>query len=226
MNKKYLIAFDFDGTLYPLVPYDSEQRLVLSTAKGRGHLNRVRAKRMVLKDRQGRMGLGEFNQRYHDLLGGCTPSHIEKVAKDISSLVDPKQFTLLKDLSEKADLAILSCGTENIIHAFLSLHKIDHHFFQVSGKSLIFNKDSKPDILCTIGNPEEKRAVFANLKKEYTHTIAIGDGPTDIPMLQEADLGLIIDWNKGEAKYSFATYTDLHTTLERCLTYLEKADEA
>ncbi|MBI9093794.1 MAG: haloacid dehalogenase-like hydrolase [Sphaerochaeta sp.] len=226
MQKKFLITFDFDGTFYPLYPYDSEQRLILSTARVRGHLNRVRAKRMVLKDRQGEMALGEFNRRYHDLLSGCTHSQIEEVAKELFNLVDPKQYSLLKDLSTKADLAILSCGTENIIRAFLSLHKIDHHFFQVSGKSLHFNKGSKPDIVCTIGNPEEKRAAFATLKKNYVHTIAIGDGPTDIPMLEEAELGLIIDWSGEDTKYPFETYSDLHSALERCLTYLEKAEEA
>lgn len=226
MNKKYLIAFDFDGTLYPILPYDSEQRLVLATAKNRGHLNRLRAKRMVQKDNEGKMRLGEFNRRYHDLLGGCTSSQIEEVAADLFSLVDPNQFSLLKNLADKADLAILSCGTENLIHRFLALHKIDHHFFQVSGKSLHFNKGAKPDIKYTIGNPEEKRAVFAKLKSTYTQSIAIGDGPTDIPMLKEADLGLIIDWSGGEKKYPFETYTDLDTSLKRCLAYLEKAEEA
>lgn len=226
MKKKNLVAFDFDGTLYPIHPYDSEQRLVLSTAKGRGHLNRVRANRMVQKDREGRMGMGEFNRRYHDMLGGCTPSHIEQVAADLYALVDPKQFSLLKELSEKADLAILSCGTENIIHAFLSLYKIEHHFFLISGKSLHFNEGSKPDILCSIGSPEEKRSVFAELKKGYTNSIAVGDGPTDIPMLEEADLALVIDWSGKEAKYPFETYADLHSTLQRCLSYLDKAQEA
>lgn len=226
MKKKNLVAFDFDGTLYPLVPYDSEQRLVLSTAKNRGHLNRVRAKRMVLKDSEGRMDLGEFNRRYHDLLVGCTAEQIEEVALDLFALIDTEQFALLQELSAKADLAILSCGTENIIHSFLSLHKINHHFFQVSGKSLHFGKNSKPDISCTIGSPNEKRSVFAELKGQYTHAIAVGDGPTDIPMLEEADLGLIIDWNGKAARYPFETFPDLHSTLKRCLTYLEKAEEA
>ena len=226
MKKKNLVAFDFDGTLYPLVPYDSEQRLILSTAKNRGHLNRLRAKRMVQKDREGRMGLKEFNTRYHDLLGGCTPAQIEEVAKDLFTLVDSKQFVLLKELSEKADLAILSCGTENIIHSFLCLHKIDHLFFQVSGKSLHFNNGPKPDITCSIGSPEKKSSVFVELKGKYSHAIAVGDGPTDIPMLKEADLGLIIDWSGKAAKYPFETYPDLHSTLQSCLAYLEKADEA
>ena len=226
MKKKNLIAFDFDGTLYPLLPFDSEQRLVLSNAKGRGHLNRLRAKRMVLKDSEGRMDLGEFNRRYHDLLGGCTPSQVDEVAGDLYALVENEQFALLEELSKKADLAIISCGTENIIHAFLSLHKIDHHFFLVSGKSLHFDKGSKPAIKCTIGSPDEKRKVFAKLKKKYTHSIAVGDGPTDIPMLEEADLGLIIDWKGEKARYPFETFSDLHTALNRCLSYLEKAEEA
>jgi len=226
MNKKYLIAFDFDGTFYPLLPYDSEQRLVLTTAKGRGHLNRVRAKRMVQKDREGRMGLGEFNRRYHDMLGSCTPALIEEVAEDLFALVERKQYSPLKILSEKADLAILSCGTENIIHAFLAKHAIEHYFFLVSGKSLHFGEGSKPSIITTIGSPEEKRSVFSALKEKYDRTIAVGDGPTDIPMLEEADLGLIIDWRGKGAKYPFDTYADLHTSLERCLTYLEKAEEA
>jgi len=226
MKKKYLIAFDFDGTLYPLLPYDSEQRLVLTTAKGRGHLNRVRAKRMILKDKQGKMAHGEFNRRYLEFLGGCTHSHIEEVATELFSLVESKQFNLLKKLSEKADLAILSCGTENIIHAFLSLHKIEHHFIQVSGKSLHFEGGTKPSIRTTIGSPEQKRSVFSDLKNQYSCTIAVGDGPTDIPMLEEADLGLIIDWSGERAKYPFETFSDLHTALERCIAYLEKAEEA
>ena len=226
MKKKYLIAFDFDGTLYPLLPYDSEQRLVLSTAKGRGHLNRLRAKRMVQKDSEGRMGLGEFNRRYHDLLGGCTPAQIDEVADDLFALVEKEQFSLLKSLSGKADLAILSCGTENIIHAFLSKHAIEHHFFQVSGKSLHFGEGTKPTIRTTIGSPIEKRSVFSELKKQYSRTIAVGDGPTDIPMLGEADLGLIIDWQGKGAKYPFETFADLHSVLQRCVSYLEKAEEA
>lgn len=223
MKKKHLVAFDFDGTLYPLVPYDSEQRLVLSTAKNRGHLNRLRAKRMVIKDSEGNMDLGEFNRRYHDLLGGCKPSQIDEVASDLFALVDPDQFTLLKTLAQKADLAILSCGTENIIHSFLALHGIDHHFIQVSGKRLHFSKESKPDISVTIGNPDQKREVFSELKKEYTLSIAVGDGPTDIPMLEQADLGLIIDWSGKKARYPFETFSDLHTTLARCISYLEEA---
>ncbi len=223
MKKNNLVAFDFDGTLYPLVPYDSEQRLVLSTAKDRGHLNRVRAKRMVVKDSEGRMDLGEFNRRYHDLLGGCTPNHVEEVAEDLFALVDPKQFTLIKALSEMADLAILSCGTENIIHSFLALHKIDHHFIQVSGKRLYFDNPVKPSIKCTIGSPEEKKEVFVKLKSKYAQAIAIGDGPTDIPMLEQADLGLIVDWSGEEARYPFETFADLHSALERCLAYLREA---
>ncbi|MDY0289404.1 MAG: haloacid dehalogenase-like hydrolase [Sphaerochaeta sp.] len=226
MNKKNLVAFDFDGTLYPLIPYDSEQRLVLSTARDRGHLNRLRAKRMVAKDNQGRMGLGEFNRRYHDLLGGCTPSHVQQVASDLSALMDSEQFSLIEALAQKADLAILSCGTENIIHSFLTLLGIEHLFFQVSGKRLHFENAGKPSISVTIGSPQEKRSVFAELKSKYSHSIAIGDGPTDIPMLEEADLGLIIDWHGEEAKYPFETFSDLHTTLERCLAYLEKVEQA
>lgn len=178
---------------------------------------------MVVKDNEGRMGLGEFNRRYHEMLGGCTPSHVQQVASDLVSLVDREQFVLLKSLAQKADLAILSCGTENIIHTFLTLLEIDHHFFQVSGKSLHFENAGKPSISVTIGSPQEKRSAFAELKSNYTHTIAVGDGPTDIPMLEEADLGLIIDWNGEEAKYPFETFSDLHSALERCLDYLDKA---
>ncbi|MDT4762891.1 HAD family hydrolase [Sphaerochaeta sp. PS] len=224
MQKKNLVAFDFDGTLYPIIPYDSEQRLILTNAKERGHLNRLRAKRMVKKDREGRMAHGEFNQRYLDLLGGCTPSQVDQVARDLSSLVDPSQFLLLEELSRHAELAILSCGTENIIHSFLAQHGIDHHFFMVSGKNLEFSsKGSKPSMVCSIASPEQKRAVFADLKRGYSHAIAVGDGPTDIPMLEQADLGLIIDWKAEPVRYPFETYTDLTSTLKRCLSYLESA---
>lgn len=226
MRKKNLIAFDFDGTLYPIVNYDSEQRLMLRTARDRGLLARIRTQRAVRKDQRGDMLLDEFNHRYAKHLVGCKASFIDEVAQDLFSLVDIEQFRLLESLAEKADLIILSCGSENIIHKFLSLHKIDHLFKQVSGKSLHFGQGSRPTMQCTIDGPEGKRTILADLKQSYEQTIAIGDGPTDIPMLEEADLGLIINWDASPKQYPFASYTDLHTALERCHSYLDKAREA
>lgn len=53
MREKSLTIFDFDGTLYPINTYDSEQLLILSAAKERGVLFKKRGKHFIAQDQRG-----------------------------------------------------------------------------------------------------------------------------------------------------------------------------
>ena len=137
--------------------------------------------------------------------------------------VSPSQFDLLKELGNHADMAIISCGTENLIHAFLNQLGLSAHFFFIRAKELEFTTNSAPSLHMHVETPEKKQTILAQLKKDYTRCIALGDGPTDLPMLSEADLGLIIDWTGKNHPYPYERYPDFYSACKRCLTYLQSA---
>jgi phosphoserine phosphatase len=68
MSKRACITFDFDGTLYPIAPYDSEQRLIRKVASTKGTLFRQRAKRLILQDQKGTLIGDAFHKRYAHLV--------------------------------------------------------------------------------------------------------------------------------------------------------------
>jgi phosphoserine phosphatase len=61
-RRTVLIAFDFDGTLYPLRPYDSEQRLLMKAVENRSTQERTEAMQAVRNDMEGLLSLGEFTE--------------------------------------------------------------------------------------------------------------------------------------------------------------------
>jgi phosphoserine phosphatase len=73
-----LIAFDFDGTLYPFAPYDSEELLMLLASRSRGELIRARAKRAVAKDMAGKSSLEVFDRDYLRYAKGATMQTIRE----------------------------------------------------------------------------------------------------------------------------------------------------
>ncbi len=77
-----------------------------------------------------------------------------------------------------------------------------------------------------IHTPEAKRSALEQLRPMYRTIVAVGDGPTDIPMLEAADLGLIMNWNTGEAPYPFETHHSLPSLCNRIEGYLLSAEEA
>lgn len=226
MKKENLIAFDFDGTLYPIKFHDSEQLLILASVHDKGCLKRMIAKRVVQKDMQGKMIHGEFNRRFSQYMKYVTPNMIQEVATAVAKKVAPSQFDPLRTLSDYADLAIISCGTENLIHAFLEQLNLSNLFIFIQGKELLFETKVAPSIHMHVESPLKKQTILAELKKDYTRCIALGDGPTDLFMLSEADLGLIIDWTGKSSHYPYKQFPDLASACQHCLSYLQSAPEA
>lgn len=223
MSKRDCVLFDFDGTLYPIAPYDSEQRLLRKNAEGKGTLFRMRTKRLIAQDQAGKLLDGAFHRQYARLIRSVTPKMIEDVAHDVSFLLTDSDVQALSDLAKQADLAVLTCGTENLVEAFLRLAGLENHFFLIRGKRIIWDESGKAQLIVDIDRPEAKATALEELRLSYRTIIAVGDGPTDLPMLQASDFGLIIDWNKKQRDYPFETHSSLSSICTRILTYLDRA---
>ena len=208
MAKPNLVIFDFDGTLYPFRPYDSEQTLVLSHAKTKGPLFRFRARRFVRADQKGAFNNPQFYKRYEKMIRDVDPALVEKTARDLAALLSKEDIQAIKDLTKIADLAILSLGTENMAEFFLDEIGLRDEFFLIKAKRIRWKKH-KASLQVNIGEAECKRTNLNELRNTYGKIVAIGDGPTDIPMLEAADLGLLLIWGAESTTHPF----ELHPTL-------------
>lgn len=200
-----LIAFDFDGTLYPLRPYDSEQRLLLKATERAGTLKRAIAKRAVLKDMKGMMHLGEFTDNYVKLTRNAPSTMLDDVVTDLCALVEPSALESLRSLKKdtEAELCIISCGTVNLIERYLTRMNVLEIFSDITGKVFDTTRGTLASVTISVRTPQDKvRILDDHIARIVTTTgvrpltVAIGDGPTDIPMLHHADLGILIDWDK------------------------------
>ncbi|NCC11943.1 MAG: HAD family hydrolase [Spirochaetia bacterium] len=226
MDKDALVIFDFDGTLYPIDPYDSEQALLLALAQGSNLWFRLRAHRLVRQDQKGQLAGRAFHQRYAELTRHADKRLVEHIGRNLAKHLGSKERDSILQLAEHADLGILSCGTENIIEAFLQEAGLLGHFSFIRAKRLSWDAEGTAHMHVDIDRPEAKAEAITVLRSTYRSILAVGDGPTDIPMLKAADLGLVMNWSTRQASYPFATYTSLKELCSHCLSHLDNASEA
>jgi phosphoserine phosphatase len=226
MKEKSLTIFDFDGTLYPINSYDSEQLLILSAAKERGVLFKKRGKHFIEQDQKGVYDDASFHHRYEKLVKQATSTMIDEVADILLSSIGKREKDALLRLSHISDLGILTCGTENIARAFLQKLGMDDSFSFIRGKRLVRNEEGIFHLLVDIAGPEDKALAVDSLREDYKTIIAIGDGPTDIPMLEAADHGMIVAWNRQNRQYPFDTFPSLESAVLHSIDYLESNTRA
>lgn len=216
-----LIAFDFDGTLYPFAPYDSEELLMLLASRSRGELIRARAKRAVAKDIAGKSSLEVFDRDYLRYAKGATMQTIREVVDFISRPCQAEWYAPLKELSAKADLIVLSAGTTEIARMFLQRFGVENLFTGFYGKHLIFSPEGKmTGYTSEVPTTRAKAEVLHGLGSRYQRVFATGDGLTDRFMLAEADVGIQLRYNGKRLFDEYPMTRSLPETVALMLTRL------
>jgi phosphoserine phosphatase len=103
---------------------------------------------------------------------------------------------------------------------------MDDSFSFIRGKRLVRNEEGIFHLLVDIAGPEDKALAVDSLREDYKTIIAIGDGPTDIPMLEAADHGMIVAWNRQNRQYPFDTFPSLESAVLHSIDYLESNTRA
>lgn len=210
---KTLVAFDFDGTLYPIAPYDSEQLLMLINNRGTERYEET--VELVKRDQAGNLGHENFSRAYNVLANGSSKSNIEEAVDEIMKHVDRAEYQVFRELSRKADLVTISCGTVDLARSFLSRVGVLECFKALHGKEFIYDGDRVSKILFPVDTFEAKAELVRDYYKEYDRIIAVGDGPTDIPMLKSADKGIIVDLVGKNPDYPFESVHSISELMER-----------
>ena len=209
----YSIIWDFDGTLLPNDPYDSEQSLMIYKLNETGEkipiLLRTVARSLIYADNK-ELLRKTFKHFYVWFLKGTRITALEKVSERLAEKISEIDRQTLLQLKEKGHtMMVLSCGTADLSEGVLNMAGLGDCFDVIEGNRFqIVNGHITGMTFCMV-NPEDKVNFLQSKGIVSDNTIAIGDGYTDIPLLEWAGISVMLDRTgkkkrqHGNMKYRF-----------------------
>ena len=202
------IIWDFDGTILPLAPFDSEQSLLRYRMNQReaplGVLKKAYVKVIVYADRQERLRK-TFKKSYIRLLKGTPPGVLDEVSRYLADTIPPADRRVFRQLkTDGYEMMVLSCGTADLSERVLRFAGILDCFTRIAGNRFQYDAGRIAGMQLQLPNPEDKLAMIKKLQLSADQTMVVGDGYTDLPLLNWASIPVIID-RSGRKKKQFAS---------------------
>jgi phosphoserine phosphatase len=210
MEKRTItIIWDFDGTILPLAPFDSEQSLLLYRMNLReepfGLLKKAYAKAIIYADRRERLRK-TFKKSYIRFLKRTPSRVLDEVCRNLAekiSTADRKVFLKLK--AAGYDMMVLSCGTADLSERVLKFAGLFDCFGRIEGNRFRFDADRIAGMRLRLPNPKDKLTMIKKLNLSPDQIMVVGDGYTDLPLLNWASIPVIID-RSGKKKKQFTSH--------------------
>ena len=196
--KKYDIIWDFDGTLLPSEPYDSEQTLLLDTLSNRSptissFFKLLIAKAVIFGDKKEWLRK-TFKKSYLYFLRGTDIDILDQVASSFAAKIPKKDRQVLWQLKEQGHrMVIVSCGTWDLSKRILEMAGLSHCFLRIEANRFQIKKDKICGMDLRIPNPEDKLKWIRTQGFCQKKSIVVGDGYTDLPLMKWADIPILID---------------------------------
>ena len=208
-----IIFWDFDGTLYPLCPFDSEQillRLHAGQLEGICRLPRKLITRGVVHaDQRQWLGSNHMRKLYRQVYAWClkgipTPL-LENAADAVAASISPRDRTALGRLHDAGwRMVVISCGTLDLCEGVLIKAGIRGCFESVHANPLKIRNGIITGSVSKMTTAEDKLRLAKMIAGGRPHgVVAVGDGYTDIPLMDWCQLSLMMDPN-GCKKPSYA----------------------
>jgi len=187
LTRLRVVLWDFDGTL---IPFDSEQFLLdtlpLSGVKALG------ARLFVYADRQG-WNPEMLKKLYGWCLRGVSLEAIDDVCAQIAPHIAAADRTGLRGLAARGlEMQVLSCGTAQLSRGTLRAAGLDGCFARVVANPLIVRDGRVAGIERWVIAPQRKVEIVAKEGVPWEQIAAVGDGLTDLPLLDRAGLPILI----------------------------------
>ncbi len=199
------IIWDFDGTM---VPFDSEQALLRSLSQ------RPRRKLGVAKALFGRLLAwadernyleGLFKRLYAFCLRGLPVTELDAVAEEIARHITPADRLAIRALANSGKrMVVVSCGTGDLSQRVLQHAGVLGCFAALEANWFTFWQNRIEGIDLHIHLPSDKLEAVARLGIDLADAVAIGDGVTDIPLLDRAACAILVDRNGKRATWAAA----------------------
>lgn len=205
--KNYTIIWDFDGTILPSDPYDSEQTLLLyklnAPEEKTSLVKSIVAKAVIYADKREWLGKS-FKKYYLWILRGTRIEALDRVAKSLAKKITKADREVFLRLSSQGyHMVVLSCGTLDLIQRTIKLAGLDICFKLIKGNSFKVIDNRITGMEFHLLTPEDKLERINSLGISPENAIAVGDGYTDIPVLDWASIPVMMD-RTGKKKNRFA----------------------
>jgi phosphoserine phosphatase len=206
--RKLTIIWDFDGTILPSTPFDSEQSLLLYRLNQRdkpfGWLKKGYAKAIMYADQRERFRK-TFKKSYIRLLKGTPSSTLDEACCNLAHKILPDDRLTLKKLKNDGyRMIVLSCGTVDLSERILRFAGIEGCFDLIEGNRFQFDEDRVAGMHLRLPDPDDKLAMMNKLNLSPERTIVVGDGYTDLPLLNWSSIPVMID-RTGKKKKRFTS---------------------
>jgi len=195
-ERRFAIVFDFDGTILPATPWDSEQTLLLARLEGSPR-SFPPAKRLYFRfaayaDRKG--WLGEYYKRHYlRLLRGTESGLLDRVASLLAERISPETRRTCAALRARGHRLILaSCGTLDLAERILRASGILHYFEALLGNRFVFSGGAIAGMSLSLPSAKAKLEAVRTSGLKPESTVAVGDGPTDLPLLAWAGVPVVM----------------------------------
>jgi phosphoserine phosphatase len=214
----HTIIWDFDGTLYPLLPYDSEQ--VLMRHSRRHFRNGVHSFQRILG---GWVSYGDmhqwfrgrhlrkiYNRLYGYSIKGTPVSLLYRTIDDISALISTEDRDALHGLHENGfRMLVISCGTLDLCEGVLQKAGVRGCFESVTANPFRLKNGRIDSLIPSVVNANDKLfTAWKLVGKSAQGIVAVGDGYTDIPLLDWSQYPVMMDPDHSKhARYASKPYT-------------------
>jgi phosphoserine phosphatase len=207
--EKFTIIWDFDGTILPIAPFDSEQSLLRyrmnQSEQPFGLLKKASAKAIIYADRR-EWFRKTFKKAYIRLLNGAPASTLDDVCRNLANQISTADRNSLRNLKNAGyDMIVLSCGTADLSERVLKVAGLSDCFSMIEGNRFQFELDHITGMDLRLPNPDDKLEFAKNLELSPERTIVVGDGYTDLPLLNWSSIPVMID-RSGKKKKRFTSH--------------------
>jgi phosphoserine phosphatase len=209
--KKNTIVWDFDGTLIPNDPYDSEQSLMLHVLdqgeNTKSRFDRILARILVYADSKEQLRK-VFKWFYIRFLTGYTTAVFDPVCARLAAKIPEADRRVLRRLSELGHpMLVLSCGTVNLSEGTLEKAGLDGCFDIFAGNRFESQNGDISSMTLHVPDPADKVRFLEKQGIDPRTCMAVGDGYTDIPMLDWSEIPVLVDRTGSKRKkYAHKNY--------------------
>ena len=147
-----------------------------------------------------------FKKSYLRLLKDTPTRVLDDVCRDLAEKIpatDRKVFRKLK--RDGYEMMVLSCGTADLSERVLRFAGILDCFSRIAGNRFQYDADRIAGMQLQLPNPEDKLSMIKKLNLSPDRTMVVGDGYTDLPLLNWSSVPVIID-RDGQKKKQFTSH--------------------
>ena len=210
-KRTYTIVWDFDGTLIPNDPCDSEQTLMMYKLYEAGEkisiFTQVLARILIYADQKEHLRK-LFKRFYIRFMTGSRTDIFDPIGTRLAAKIPQADRRALMQLANVGHrMIVLSCGTVNLSEITLQIAGLGGCFDIFAGNRFESENGKISAMTLHIPNPEDKVRFLAGQKIDPARCLAVGDGYTDIPMLDWAKISVLIDrTGRKQIKYADKNY--------------------